>query len=303
MTMLDARRRDLGCSADPQEGGTVTGSYPLRVDEQELERLDRQGRALAPATRHVLESAGIEEGMRVLDLGAGAGDTAFLAASLVGPSGRVLGIDRSPDAVARATERARARGLRNVTFQVQDIHDELPGADRFDAVIGRFVLMYSPDPAGVVRRMARALAPGGVVVAIEFDVSQCRSLPPTPLVDHLVAIGGEALRRGGADVSLGPRLWAVMTEATLQPEGMVAIQPHFGPGDPDGAGLLAAVARSAAPLIERTGLASREELDIDTLEDRLRSELVAANAVVGYPTLFAVWATTPGQAGAPGRTA
>ena len=82
------------------------GGYQLGSDEHELARLDLQGRALAPATRAILAAAGIRPGMRVLDLGCGAGDMAFVAAGLVGRDGSVIGVDRSPQAVARARFRA-----------------------------------------------------------------------------------------------------------------------------------------------------------------------------------------------------
>lgn len=262
--------------------------YPLRVDDDELRRLDRQGRALTPATRFILQSAGIRRGMRVLDLGSGAGDNALVASELVGPSGEVVGLDRSAEAVARATERARARGLSNVAFRVQDIHDPWDGHD-FDAVIGRLVLMYSPDPAAVLRRQAEALTAGGIVVAIEFDALTCRSLPGTPLVERLVAVVAQAFERGGFNLSLGPDLWEVMTSAGLRPGGMVAVQPHFGPRDPDGADLLAGILRSSTPLIERTGVAGRERLEVDTYEERLGAQLAEANAAVAYPTFYGAW--------------
>lgn len=275
----------------PAEGplAETTVAYPLRVDDDEIQRLDRQGRALRPATRFILRSAGIREGMRVLDLGSGAGDNAFVARELVGPTGEVLGLDRSAEAVARATDRARARGLSNVAFRVQDVHDPCAGHGTFDAVIGRLVLMYAPDPAAVLRRQARALTPGGIVAAIEFDALTSRSFPATPLVQRLIAIIAQAFERGGFNLSLGPELWRIMTAAGLRPGGMVAVQPHFGPGDPDGAGLLAGILRSSAPLIERTGVAGRERLGIDTCEDRLRAQLTEASAVVAYPMFYGTW--------------
>lgn len=271
--------------------GRTDPDYPLDVDAHELDRLNRQGEALAPTTRFVLESAGLLEGMRVLDLGSGAGDNAFAASRIVGPTGQVVGVDRSGAAVARATERAAARRLRNVTFRVGDMHERQGGAGSFDAIIGRLVLMYASDPAAVLRRQAESLADGGVVVAIEFDVRSCRSLPATPLVDELVEIGGKAFDIAGTDIALGPKLWQVLTDSGLTPHGMVAVQPHFGPTDPDGAGLLAGILRSAAPLIERTGVATMEDLDVETYEDRLRAQLTRVDAVVAYPTLYGAWAT------------
>ncbi len=152
----------------------------------------------------------------------------------------------------------------------------------------------SPEyPLQVLRYRAADLRPGGKVVAIEFDVRSCRSLPPVPLVDQLADVALRAFERAGANMSLGPQLWEIMTAAGLRPEGMVSVQPHFGPGDEDGAGLLAAILRSAGPLIERTGVAAVEELGLPTYESRLAGQLEAAGAVVAYPTFYGAWAGRP----------
>ena len=80
--------------------GGRDSDYPLGSGDEELARLELQGQLLGPATRMIFAEAGIRPGMRVLDLGCGAGDVAFVAADLVGPSGSVVGVDRSPQARA-----------------------------------------------------------------------------------------------------------------------------------------------------------------------------------------------------------
>ena len=110
--------------------------YQLGSSDAELERLSLQGRVLAPATRTILEMAGIEPGMAVLDLGSGAGDVSFLVAEMVAPEGHVIGIDASADAVKWAARRGQARHITNVRFAVGDIHAAVPGGP-FDAVTGR----------------------------------------------------------------------------------------------------------------------------------------------------------------------
>lgn len=97
------------------------------IGDDELARLEAQGAAMAPATRMIFAEAGIQPGMRVLDLGCGAGDAAFVAAGLVGPDGSVVGVDRSPEALARARLRAEQRGLTQVQFVEGDIQDPAPG--------------------------------------------------------------------------------------------------------------------------------------------------------------------------------
>jgi hypothetical protein len=101
----------------------------------------------------------------------------------------------------------------------------------------------------------------------------------------------EAFTKGG-DQSLGPRLWSVLLEAGLQPLGMMEVQPHFGPGNPDGAALVAGIVRAALPLMERTGVATAEEVGMETFAQRLRDELQTNAAVFAYPILLSAWATT-----------
>ena len=268
-----------------------TARYQLRSDEHELARLDLQGRALGPATRALFTAAGIRPGMRVLDMGCGAGDVAFAAAELVGRDGLVVGLDRSPQAVARARIRAAQRGLTQVRFVEGDIHEPAPGGP-FDAIIGRLVLMYVPDPAAVLRQQATVLRPGGLVAPVEFDLATARALPATPLVSQAHAWLTEAFTRAGIQPSLGPRLWGVLREAGLRPLGMLGVQPHFGPDDSDGAALLAGIIRTATPLIERTGVATAEEIGAENFLQRLTTELQQNAAVFAHPILLSAWATT-----------
>ena len=107
----------------------------------------------------MLRAAGIRPGMRVLDVGCGAGDVSFLAATLVGRDGSVVGVDRSAEAIALAKRRAADVGLANVSFVTQDLQ-ELATDARFDAIIGRLVLMYFPEPDALLRRLLRAAAAG-----------------------------------------------------------------------------------------------------------------------------------------------
>jgi ubiquinone/menaquinone biosynthesis C-methylase UbiE len=112
-------------------------------------------------------------GMRVLDVGSGAGDAAFLAAELVGPGAEVIGADPGADAV----QWAKARGLGNVKFLEGD-PAEMQFDPPFDAVVGRLVLMFYPDAVDALRKLAGHLREGGLVVFQEFDMANARSVPP-----------------------------------------------------------------------------------------------------------------------------
>src|SRR5438034_8354939 len=110
--------------------------YALGHSEQELQRLSRQGQALGAFTRQLLEEAGMSRGMRVLDVGCGSGDVAFLAADLVGPSGKVVGVDCERRAVYWANARANSQGTTNVNFLEGD-PTEMEFDQKFDAIVGR----------------------------------------------------------------------------------------------------------------------------------------------------------------------
>src|ERR1700674_2891461 len=120
-------------------------TYVLGHAERELARLQVQARLLEPVTRQFLVEAGITTGMRVLDVGSGAGDVAFLAAEIVGRSGAVIGTDKAASAVTAATQNVRNRGLPNVSFSEVD-PARMSFDQPFDAVVGRSVLLFQAEP-------------------------------------------------------------------------------------------------------------------------------------------------------------
>ena len=113
--------------------------YILGHSDQELARLNEQHRIVEPITRRFFREAGLASGMRVLDVGSGAGDVSFLASDLVGDTGTIVGVDRSSTAVAAASATAIKEGRRNVSFREGD-PIEMTFDEPFDAVI--VVLSY-----------------------------------------------------------------------------------------------------------------------------------------------------------------
>jgi 2-polyprenyl-3-methyl-5-hydroxy-6-metoxy-1,4-benzoquinol methylase len=137
---------------EPSTSGPATGSAPKASDyamgstDRERERLMRQGAMLRGFLASAFRAAGIAPGMRVLDLGCGVGDVAMLAADFVGPTGSVVGIDRDPASVAWASKRVAESGFANIRFQTTEFLDFVD-SEPFDALVGRFILLYLPDPA------------------------------------------------------------------------------------------------------------------------------------------------------------
>jgi SAM-dependent methyltransferase len=272
--------------------GGPADAYILGHADEELERLVRQARFFGAITDHLFREAGIGPGMRVLDVGCGAGDVAFAVARIVGASGAVTGVDRSPEAVLLASRRAETDTLENVTFRVADAADV--GAslapDAYDALVGRLVLMYAPDPAAWLRSLLRAVKPGGIVTFQEFDMEGARSSPPSPLYDGAVARLREAFRRGGAETRMGLRLGRVFEDAGLPaPQMLLGARVERGPDSP-AYQQVADVTRTLVPLMEKTGVATPAEVGIDTLAGRLRDEAVALDSTLVSPLLVAAWA-------------
>ena len=115
----------------------------------------------APITQALIEDAEINTRRVVLDVATGPGEPALSIADLVGPEGKVLGVDAVPQMVEAARRAGERRGFHNASFKVA-FADDLPfPANTFDAVVSRFGVMFFPSPVDSVREMLRVLKPGG----------------------------------------------------------------------------------------------------------------------------------------------
>ena len=265
-----------------------SSTYLLGSDDPEIARLDGQAEALRSGTAVLLGAAGIRAGMRVLELGTGVGHVAFQLAALVGPSGSVVAIDQAAPLLAVAESRRRAGGVGNVRFAEADAR-EFRDAEPFDAVVARLLLFHLPGAGDVVRHHASALRPGGVWVALDFDVGGARAEPGVALVSTLLGWVETAFRGAGADPRIGARLAALLRESGLSDVTTFGIQPYLSPDAPPGVSLLADVVRALAKPIVAAGLTTEAELDVDTLEERIQAALRDAGAVLVAPTLVGAW--------------
>jgi ubiquinone/menaquinone biosynthesis C-methylase UbiE len=273
--------------------GGETTDYIIGHPETETEPLSVLSHAFHPFTLQVLHEAGVEKGMRVLEIGSGGGDLALLAAEYVGPSGSVVGIETSPEAVSYGMRRAQSSGLTNVSFVQAPIDQELPFEPEFDALVGRIVLMFLPSPAAVLRRLAKHVRPGGLVIFQEPDMSWAKSVPTVPTVQNAAAWMREIFKISGANSEFGPRLHAVFKEAGL-PDPRMRVDGLIYGSNGAGPALLADTIRTMLPAIEQFGVATAREVDIDTLENRMRAELEGANASMSSPLLVSAWTRLPG---------
>jgi len=229
--------------------------------------------------------------MRVLDVGCGAGDVSFLLARMVGPSGAVVGVDRSEEAVAMATARAQAMGLTQVSFsqgEIEDISLDQP----VDAAVGRFVLMYSPEPSVSLRRIAANVRAGGIVAFQEMNVAEAKSFPQVDLFEQSMRWIVETLHREKVKTLMGLRLYRTFVEAGLPPPQMIMGARVEGSSDSLGYQIVAQVVKSLLPVMEKLGVATEKEVRIETLAQRLRDEVLSRGAVIVLPPLVGAWTRT-----------
>jgi SAM-dependent methyltransferase len=227
--------------------------------------------------------------MRVLDIGSGAGDVAFLAADIVGPTGTVVGSDRSSTAIEAARTRAKERELDNVTFRECDPATAVFDGP-FDAIVGRYVLMFSPDPVAMLRGIAKHLRPRGIIVFHEVDWLGAKSVPPAPIYDNCMRYIVETFHKVGTNPNMGLKLHSAFVKAGL-PAPVMALSALAGGSDIlSGIDLVAHLAATMAPVMEQMGVISVSELDPDSLEERIRAEVIDNQSVVVGRYEVGAWA-------------
>ena len=265
-------------------------NYPLGHTDAEHERLIRQAAQVAPITERFFRGAGIGPGQRVLDIGSGVGDVAMLVARLVGPTGEVVAIERDPKAITKARARVSEAGFHNVTFNesnVNEILDEKP----FDAAVGRFILMYLPDPVATLRSISEAVRPGGVFVFQEpCWVPVLAHLASLPLWFATASLIDKAMR-ASANHDMGTDLYETFVEAGLPAPAMrmelpMGKEPYLAQWYHD-------TLCSVRPQMERLHLPIESLGSLDTLVQRLQTEVAESKTVACWFASVGAWCRKP----------
>lgn len=229
---------------------------------------------------------GIATKMRVLDVGCGNGDLSRVVAALVGPEGEVVGIDRSEYALASA--RAVPPNPENapIFYRTADLSGELPDLGLFDAIVGRRVLMYLPDAAATLARLARLAKPGTILAFQEH----ARADLPNGAGDLSVhrqcyEMVWDTVAAEKGDVMLGYRLAPLVRAAGFELEHArsegVLIQPWEE-------SFLPTLARVMLPRMIEHGVAREGNVDLDTLAYRIDDERRATNGTIFWDLAFLV---------------
>jgi SAM-dependent methyltransferase len=244
--------------------------YVLGTHDDEILRLGTQHRVWRSRVLDAWRRAGIGTGQTVVDVGAGPGFATFELAEVVGPTGRVVAVERASrflDVLRRERDR---RGLAQIELRRADLHDDQPTVAGADAVWCRWILAFLTDPQRLVRRLAEDLKPGGAFVAHEYlSYSSWRLLPRSSEFEAFVAAVIDTWRVADGEPDIGCELPAWL-EANgleirhLQPQVFIA-----SVGDPFWIWLEAFVRTGLARLVSLGQLTqSRAEAMLEDFERR-----------------------------------
>lgn len=269
-----------------------TKTYAFADTQNEMKRLEEQSKIIGPTTRRVFENAGIAAGMKVLDIGSGAGDVAMMLAEMVGPGGSVVGVDKNPVMAEAAGKRVREKGYENITFIAGD-PATLELDHDFDALVGRAVLMYIPQPEEFLKAVLKHVRPGGIVAFQEVDFTiRPVAIPMLPLYKKAWDWFYSTMEKSGTEMQMGFKLLETYMKAGLPEPGM-HLEAFVGGASSPGLDWFISTIRSIIPTMEKLGVATAEEVGIDTLKTRMIMQAIENKAItsVGMSnTWIGAWA-------------
>jgi hypothetical protein len=193
-------------------------------------------------------------------------------------------------AMSPSRRRAAAAGLDNVTFEVADLNGYAPGR-KFDAIVGRFILLHMPNPAAAVSALLPHLKQGGTIGFVEMDIGAAMAVPKMALFDQCLSYITGVYSRVGLEPDMGSKLFSTLRAAGLKPQmvGSVRIEGPWGTAAYE---YFVESLRILAPVIEMTGIVKASEIGLDTLGDRLRTAAIAGEHCFYFPRVIGAWAKT-----------
>jgi SAM-dependent methyltransferase len=179
------------------------------------------------------QRAGISAGSTVVDLGCGPGFAAVDLAALVGPSGRVIAIDKSERFLSHIAAETAKRNIANVEPRVCDLDADALPIERADAAWARWVFAFLSKPRELLARVANVIRPGGVFVAHEYlDYRVCRVSPRVPEIDEFITAVMASWRAQGGEPEIAVDLLRWLPELGFDVEATRVIGSVVAPGDP-----------------------------------------------------------------------
>ena len=209
---------------------TEADQYVLGYRQAEQRRLQEQAQQLAHESTWLFDQIGLARGAQVVEIGCGPHGCLELLSKRVGPSGRVVGVERSADAVVLARTLVVERGLANVEVLEGDARTTGLARGSFDVVTARLVLVNVPQPERIVAEAAALVRPGGWVAFHEADYVCHICDPPLDAWTNLVELLARYSRENGIDPFIGRKLPRLLREAGVMDVRVNPIVHVYPPG-------------------------------------------------------------------------
>lgn len=263
--------------------------YVIQGGDSGRERLRILSGVMQPWTRALLQKVGIRPGMTGVDVGCGGGDVTRHLSTLVGPTGRVTGLDVDPKVLELASREAERLCIDNVTYRVADVtHDSL--GFEYDFTYARFLLTHLSHTEQMLQKVYDALRPGGLVVIEDIDFRGCFSEPDSPAFWRYVDLHTRVMQQRGGNPYIGLRLPTLLEGAGFSQIEMNIVHPAGRYGDVK---LITPLTmENIADAVERGGLATHAELQ--ELIKELYAFANTPGTVSCLPHVVETWGIKPG---------
>lgn len=214
----------------------------------------------------------LKPGMKILDIGTGNGEVAFIAAKIVGEAGAVHGIDINANSINSAKDYAKSNNINNCTFEAVDLNNL--ESKKYDAIIGRRILMYLSEPQKIVTKLTDYLKQDGLFLFQESDASAANLLNSKDYKHHIEAlnIAWDTVRSEGGNPNIGSQLYEIMINAKLQ---VLEVESELIINTPENGSDLIWLLK----IMENRVLKRGVSLNIDEMEQKLKAELASTKNI------------------------
>jgi SAM-dependent methyltransferase len=267
---------------------SASGRYLLGDSSEEIRHLVEQAEVYAHEATEFFDLIGVDVGSAAIDVGCGVLGVLHLLANRVGPTGRVVGLDREARMVQFGRQFAERLGLAVEYVQADATATGLPDHS-FDVTHARTLLLNVQNPHEILAEMVRITKPGGVVAVQEPDASAWTCDPPHPAFDILRAAILSAYRRTGKDFNIGRRITRMLNGAGCTDVHVRATARVTQPGDYYHTFLLT-IAELVREIIVQAGELTGDELD--SYIQTLRRHLETPGTITCQPLILQAWGQT-----------
>jgi SAM-dependent methyltransferase len=264
--------------------------YILGYRQAEQDRLERQAHELAHESGWLFDQIDVRVGWQVIEIGCGPQGCLGLLSERVGSAGRVVGVERSAEQVARAQRFVADSHLANVEVLHADARAMGLPKETFDLATARLVLVNVPQPDVLLAEMVRLVRPGGVVALHEADATTQRCDPPHPAQTRLLEILNLYAQMNGIDRAIAPRLPRMLREAGLVDIGVNPLVHVYPPGHGRRMLLLEFVENARHRILEMNLIG---KVELDELTADLRRHLQDPETLVLSSVFIQAWGRKP----------